>query len=260
MMEREYPTQRMVQIRPFSMANFRPQKTFHFFVRLSGGPRWLALAENVAVKRFLIADDHEIVRTGLRAIIETRSGWIVSGEAADGLQAIDLARAKTPDIMIVDYSMPFTNGVEVCRRIRSHGLATQVLFLTVHESEDILTQAVSAGARGVLLKSDARKHLISAIETLLVGEPYVTGVLLEKLLHDYQLNNKQNSTNAALTSREQSVVKLVAEGHSNKVTAAMLNLSIKTVETHRATAMRKLGLSSTAELVRYAIREKLVLP
>jgi DNA-binding NarL/FixJ family response regulator len=107
------------------------------------------LAENVAVKNFLIADDHEIVRAGLRAIIETRSGWIVSGEAADGLQAIDLARATTPDIMIVDYSMPLMNGLEVCRRIRSHGLATQILFLTMHESEDILTQAVSAGARGV---------------------------------------------------------------------------------------------------------------
>jgi DNA-binding NarL/FixJ family response regulator len=130
------------------MANFRPEKTFHFFVSLSGGPRWSAVAENVAVKRFLIADDHEIVRTGLRAIIETRSGWIVSGEAADGLQAIDLACAKSPDIMIVDYSMPFMNGVEVCRRIRSHGLATQILFLTVHESENILTEAVSAGARG----------------------------------------------------------------------------------------------------------------
>ena len=217
------------------------------------------MAKNVAVTSFLIADDHEIVRTGLRAIIETRSGWIVSGEAADGLQAIDLALAKTPDIMIVDYSMPFLNGVEVCRRIRSHGLATQILFLTVHESEDILTQAVSAGARGVLLKSDARKHLISAIETLLAGEPYLTSVLLEKLLHDYPLN-KHNSAKVLLTSREQSVVKLVAEGHSNRVIGAMLNRSIKTVETHRAAAMRKLGLSSTAELVRYAIREKLILP
>jgi DNA-binding NarL/FixJ family response regulator len=258
MMEREYRTQRMLRIGTFNMANLRPEKS-SIFAGLPRGPRWWALVENVAVKSFLIADDHEIVRTGLREIIEARSGWIVSGEAADGLQAIDLAYAKSPDIMIVDYSMPFLNGVEVCRRIRSHGLATQILFLTVHESEDILTQAVSAGARGVLLKSDARKHLISAIETLLAGEPYLTSVLLEKLLHNYQLN-KQNSTNSVLTSREQSVVKLVAEGHSNRVIGAMLELSIKTVETHRAAAMRKLGLSSTAELVRYAIREKLILP
>jgi DNA-binding NarL/FixJ family response regulator len=131
------------------------------------------LAENVA--SFLIADDHEIVRTGLRKIIETRSGWIVSGEAADGLQAIDLACAKSPDIMIVDYSMPFMNGVEVCRRIRSHGLATQILFLTVHESDDILIEAVSAGARGVLLKSDARKDLITAIMSVCWGRPEVAG-------------------------------------------------------------------------------------
>lgn len=106
------------------------------------------MKENVAVKRFLIVDDHGVVRTGLRAIIETRAGWIVTGEAADGLQAINLACAKTPDIIIVDYSMPVMNGVEVCPRIKFHHLATQILFLTVHESEDILTQAVSAGARG----------------------------------------------------------------------------------------------------------------
>lgn len=214
------------------------------------------MKENVAVKRFLIVDDHEIVRTGLRVIIEARSGWIVIGEAADGQQAVHLARAKTPDILIVDYSMPLMNGVEVCRRIRSHGLATQILFLTVHEREDILTQAVSAGARGVLLKSDAREHLIAALETLLAGKPYLTSVLQEKLLRNFH----HNSANTGLTSREQSVVRLVAEGHPNKVTGAKLNLSIKTVETHRAAAMRKLGLSSAAELVRYAIREKLILP
>ena len=217
------------------------------------------MKDNVAARSFLIADDHEIIRTGLREIIESRSGWKVIGEAADGPQAIALARTKTPDIMIVDHSMPFANGVEVCRHVISRGLATRILFLTVHESEDILAQAVSAGARGILLKSDARNHLILAIETLLAGQPYVTSVLLEMLLRNYAIH-KQSSTNAVLTSRERSIVKLVAEGHSNRVTSAMLNLSIKTVETHRATAMRRLGLSSTAELVRYAIREKLVLP
>jgi DNA-binding NarL/FixJ family response regulator len=214
----------------------------------------VALAESV--KTFLIVDDHEIVRSGLRGIIESHPGWIVRDEAADGMRAIDLARARTPDIMIVDYSMPFLNGVEVCRRVKSHRLATQILFLTVHESEDILSQAVFAGARGVLLKSDARSHLISALEALLAGTPYVTGTFLEKLLKNFHLNEHQ----AVLTAREQSIVKLVAEGHPNKVTSAMLNLSIKTVETHRAAAMRKLGLSSIAELVRYAIRERIISP
>jgi DNA-binding NarL/FixJ family response regulator len=214
------------------------------------------VADNV--KSFLIVDDHEIIRTGLRVIIETYSGWKVTGEAENGMQAIELARAKTPDIMIVDYSMPILNGVEVCRRIKFHRLATQILFLTLHESEDILAQAVSAGARGVRLKSDARNHLISALEALVAGEPYFTSTLLESLLKNFQLNEHHKVS--ALTEREQSVVKLVAEGHPNKVTGAMLKLSIKTVETHRATAMRKLGLSSTAELVRYAIRERLIMP
>jgi DNA-binding NarL/FixJ family response regulator len=211
-----------------------------------------------SAKSFLIVDDHEIVRTGLREIIETRSGWKVTAEAANGKEAIDLARAKTPDIIIVDYSMPILNGVEVCRRIKSHGLATQVLFLTVHEGEDILSQAVSAGARGILLKSDARNLLISALEALLAGKPYFTNIFLENLLKKFHLNEHHKAP--VLTAREQSVLKLVAEGHPNKVTSAMLNLSIKTVETHRAAAMRKLGLSSTAELVRYAIREKLITP
>jgi len=207
-----------------------------------------------SAKSFLIVDDHEIVRAGLREIIETRSGWKVTGEAANGKQGIELARAKKPDVVIVDYSMPILNGLEVCRHIKSHGLATQVLFLTVHEGEEILSQAVAAGARGIILKSDARNVLITAIEWLLAGKPYFTSIFLENLLKNFH----PRELHTVLTVREQSVVKLVAEGHPNKVTSEMLNLSIKTVETHRAAAMRKLGLSSTADLVRYAIRERLI--
>jgi DNA-binding NarL/FixJ family response regulator len=152
--------------------------------------------------------------------------------------------------------MPVMNGVEVCHRLKSHRIASQILFLTVHEREDIFSQAVTAGARGVLLKSDARNQLISAIEALLAGKPYLTSTLLEKLLKNIHLNEHHKAQ--ILSVREQSVVKLVAEGHPNKATGAILNLSIKTVETHRASAMRKLGVSSTAELVRYAIREGLI--
>jgi DNA-binding NarL/FixJ family response regulator len=211
------------------------------------------------VKRILIADDHEVVRSGLRAIVETRSNWIVSGEASDGEQAIALALETRPDILIVDYSMPLMNGVEVSRRVRTLRLRSEVLILTMHENEEIVTEALLAGVRGFLFKTDARKHLISAIEALLDGRPYFTGVLLEKLLSDYQLN-KQNRSRMLLTSREQSVVQLIAEGHTNKSISSILKLSVKTVETHRASAMRKLGMSSTAELVRYAIRKKLVAP
>ncbi|MBV8699005.1 response regulator transcription factor [Bradyrhizobium sp.] len=211
------------------------------------------------MKRILIADDHEVVRSGLRAIIEGHANWIVVGEAADGEQTVTLASELRPDVVIVDYSMPLMNGLEVSRRIKLLHLRAQVLVLTMHEHEEILTEALLAGVRGFLLKSDARKHLISAIEALLDGQPYFTSVLLEKLLHDFQLN-KQNKSKMLLTSREQSVVQLIAEGHTNKSIGSILKLSVKTVETHRASAMRKLGTSSTAELVRYAIRKKLVAP
>jgi DNA-binding NarL/FixJ family response regulator len=209
------------------------------------------------VKRILIADDHEVVRSGLRAIVETRADWIVCGEAVDGRAAVASILEMKPDVAIVDYSMPVMNGLEVSRRIKSHHLRTEVLILTMHESEEILTEVLLAGVRGFLLKSDARSHLVAAIEALLDHRPYFTSVLLEKLLHDYQLNKKDKPEDL-LSSREQSVVQLIAEGHTNKSVGKVLNLSVKTVETHRASAMRKLGISSTAELVRYAIRVKLI--
>ena len=208
------------------------------------------------MKQILIADDHEVVRSGLRAIIETRADWIVCGEAADGREAVALALKMKPDVAIIDYSMPVMNGLEVSRRIKLHHLHTEVLILTMHESEEILTEVLLAGVRGFLLKSDARSHLIAAIEALLEHRPYFTSVLLEKLLYEYQSN--KDKSDILLSSREKSVVQLIAEGHTNKSVGAVLNLSVKTVETHRASAMRKLNISSTAELVRYAIRAKLI--
>jgi DNA-binding NarL/FixJ family response regulator len=209
------------------------------------------------VKQILIADDHEVVRSGLRAIIETRADWTVGGEAVDGREAVLLALKLKPDVAIVDYSMPVMNGLEVCRRIKSHHLQTEVLILTMHENEEIFTEALLAGVRGFLLKSDTRSHLVTAVDALLDHQPYFTSVLLEKLLHDYLLSKKDKSE-VLLSAREQSVVQLIAEGHTNKSVGAVLNLSVKTVETHRASAMRKLNVSSTAELVRYAIRTKLI--
>lgn len=209
------------------------------------------------MKRILIADDHEIVRSGLRAIIESHGNWVVAGEAVDGEQTVALTLEMKPDVAIVDFSMPIMNGLEVSRRITSVHPRTEVLILTMHENEEILTEALLAGVRGFLFKSDAKKHLISAIEELLAHRPYFTSALLEKLLHDYQ-HNKQNRSKMLLTFREQNVVQLIAEGQTNKSISAILKLSVKTVETHRASAMRKLGMSSTAELVRYAIRKKLV--
>jgi DNA-binding NarL/FixJ family response regulator len=211
------------------------------------------------VKRILIADDHEVVRSGLRAIIESRPDWTVSGEAVNGKDALAQTLETKPDVAIFDYSMPFMTGAEVSRRIKSSHLRTEVLILTMHESEALLAEVLMAGVRGFLLKSDARGHLIAAIEALLEHRPFFTSLVLEKLLQDYQLN-KRDKPAIELSSREQNVVQLVAEGHTNRSIGAVLELSVKTVETHRASAMRKLGVSSTAELVRYAIRTKLIGP
>ncbi len=211
------------------------------------------------MKQILIADDHEVVRSGLRAIIESHAGWAVSGEAANGKDALELTLRTRPDVAILDYSMPLMTGTEVSRRIKSNHLGTEVLILTMHESEAILAEVLVTRARGLLLKSDARDHLIAAIEALLEHRPYFTSLVLEKLLREYQLSNRDKPA-IELSSREQNVVQLVAEGYTNRSIGAVLELSVKTVETHRASAMRKLGVSSTAELVRYAIRKNLIGP
>jgi DNA-binding NarL/FixJ family response regulator len=211
------------------------------------------------VKQILIADDHEVVRSGLRAIIESRADWAVSGEAANGKEALELTLETRPDVAILDYSMPLMTGTEVSRRIKSSHLRTEVLILTMHEGEAILAEVLVTRARGLLLKSDARDHLIAAIEALLEHRPYFTSLVLEKLLREYQLSNR-NRPAIELSSREKNVVQLVAEGYTNRSIGAVLELSVKTVETHRASAMRKLGVSSTAELVRYAIRKNLIGP
>ena len=211
------------------------------------------------MKQILIADDHEVVRSGLRAIIESRAGWAISGEAANGKDAFELTLESRPDVAVLDYSMPLMTGTEVSRRIKSSHLRTEVLILTMHESEAVLAEILVTGARGLLLKSDARDHLIAAIEALLEHRPYFTSLVLEKLLREYQLSNRDRPA-IELSAREQNVVQLVAEGYTNRSIGAVLDLSVKTIETHRASAMRKLGVSSTAELVRYAIRKNLIGP
>jgi DNA-binding NarL/FixJ family response regulator len=207
------------------------------------------------MKRILIADDHETVRAGLRALLEERPGWEVVAEAHDGAEAVAGAVEKRPDVAIVDYSMPFMTGVEVARRIRQHQLATEILIFTMHDSNSLALQAFQAGARAFLLKSDANKTLMAAVESLIVHKPFYKGAFSSEL--NGMLTGKR-APNQVLSPREKAIVKLVAEGHSNKGVSAILNISIKTTETHRAAAMRKLGINSTAALVRYAVRANLV--
>jgi DNA-binding NarL/FixJ family response regulator len=207
--------------------------------------------------RLLIADDHDVVRAGLRRILEARADWSVVAEAADGRKAISQAIAQKPDVAIVDYSLPLINGVEATRQIRMRVPTVEILIFTMHDNETILQDLLQAGARGYLLKSDVEQHLYSAVEALSVGRTFFTGRASDRILDAYLVRSK---TDGVLTSRERGIVQLIAEGHSNKAIAGVLNISIKTVETHRSNIMHKLNFDSTAALVRYAIRNKLVEP
>ena len=211
------------------------------------------------MKRILVADDHETVRSGLRAVLEGRAGWEVVAEARDGKEAVAVAVDKRPDVAIIDHEMPFMTGIEVARRIREHQQTTEILIFTMHDFEVLALQAFRAGARAFLLKSDANKMLMAAVESLIVHKPFYAGPFSHELRGIFSNELKGMSTgNQLLSPREMTIVKLVAEGHSNKGVSAILNLSIKTTETHRAAAMRKLNINSTAGLVRYAVRSKLV--
>jgi DNA-binding NarL/FixJ family response regulator len=209
--------------------------------------------------RILIADDHEVVRSGLKTILEGRSGWQVVAEVADGKEAIVKALEAKPDVAIVDYSLPVMNGIEVTRQIRTRSPHTEVLMFTMHDSDALLDEALQSGARAFLLKSEAQHYLIAAVESLSGHKPFFTGKLSEKLLETF-LSSQGHRNAPVLSARERVVVQLIAEGNSNKDMGSILNVSIKTIETHRAAAMRKLNITSTAGLVRYAIRNKLIEP
>jgi DNA-binding NarL/FixJ family response regulator len=206
--------------------------------------------------RILIADDHEVVRSGLRRILAAQPNWEVVAEAGDGKEAIIKAIEAKPDIAVLDYSLPRINGMEVTRQIRARLPKTEILIFTMHDSEELIQEVLRAGARGYLLKSDASRHLITAIESLVLHKPFFTAKVSEQLLATYLAQPERGGS--ALTSRERGVVQLIAEGHTNKQIASLLNISLKTVETHRSAIMRKLALSSSASLVRYAIRNRLV--
>ena len=205
--------------------------------------------------RILIADDHAVVRSGLRAILEAHPNWEVVAEASDGKEAISKAIEAQPDVAVIDYSLPVLNGIEVTRQIRARLPKTEVLIFTMHDNQALIEELLKAGARGYLLKSDAKANLIGAVEALAAHKLFFTANVSEALLKSYVEGSKRAAS--PLTGRERSVVQLIAEGHSNKEIAQLLGISRKTVETHRAAVMRKLKISSSAALVRYAIRNKI---
>jgi DNA-binding NarL/FixJ family response regulator len=215
--------------------------------------------------RILVADDHEIVRQGLKALLETQPGWQVAGEATDGRDAVEKAKRLKPDLVILDVSMPNLNGLEAARQIRKALPDTEVLILTMHDSEQLIREVLEAGARGYVLKSDAGRELVTAVETVREHKPYFTSRVSEIVLDGYlRAGSRADAYNAPrmvrLSAREREIVQLLAEGKSNKEVAVSLHISVKTAETHRTNLMRKLDLHSISEVVRYAIRNNIVEP
>ena len=210
--------------------------------------------------RILLADDHDIVRRGMKELLEEQVGWSVCAEAANGRAAVELALVHRPQVSVLDLSMPELNGLEATRRIKDALPETEILIFSMHESEELIRDVLAAGARGYLLKSEASRQLVPAVETLARHQPFFSGRVSEVVLGGF-LNPeplKPSSTpGERLTSREREIVQLLAEGQSNKQIATKLDLSVKTVETHRTSAMRKLGLKSLPDLVRFAIRNQI---
>ena len=212
--------------------------------------------------RILVADDHEVVRRGIRALLESRPGWNVCGEAASGHEAVEQARRLGPDLLVVDISMPGMNGLETIRKIHKTMPQIEILVLTMHESEQMMREALAAGAHGYLSKAEAARDLLAAVESLRVHKPFFDSRVAEMMLGGYrnELKAKSGGAPAAaeLTPREREIVQMLAEGKSSKEVAAALGISLKTVVTHRTNLMRKLGIHSISELVRYALRNNII--
>ncbi|HET9215793.1 MAG TPA: response regulator transcription factor [Terriglobia bacterium] len=211
--------------------------------------------------RILIADDHGIVRTGLRLQIERNEAFEVVGEASDGREAVRLAELLTPDIVIMDIAMPNLNGIQAAAQIVKNQPTTGIIILSMHSDETYITRTLAAGAKGYLLKENAEVDLSRAIEVVAQGKPFFSPAIASTLLEDYMRQMQQRGLQDSydlLTDREKEILQLLAEGKTNKDVASMLNLSTNTVETHRTRIMQKLDLHSAAEIVLYAVRKRII--
>lgn len=213
--------------------------------------------------RILIVDDHAVVRRGVRSLLESYQGFEITGEAATGREAVEMARRLQPDVVVMDLSLPELNGLDATRQILKDSPRSEILVLTMHHSEELARDVLQAGARGYVLKSDADQSLIAAVKSLREHKPFLSARVTEFVLDDYLRRadtHEEAQSHETLTAREREIIQLLAEGKRNKEAASTLGISVKTIEAHRANIMRKLRLRSVSELVRYAIRNKIVQP
>lgn len=209
--------------------------------------------------RLLVVDDHPIVRAGIKATLEEVPGWVVCAQAGDGAEAVRLALETMPDLVILDYWLPVLNGLEVTRQIRAASRRIEILLYTMHDDDALIRDALMAGARGYLLKSEDDVALLEAVDALSRGSSFFSGRVSDFLLDEF-LSSGKPAPAPTLTAREREVVQLVAEGATNREIAQRWGVSIKTVDSHRTAAMRKLNIHTAIDLVRYAIRAKIIQP
>lgn len=214
----------------------------------------------MSLLRILIADDHEVARKGIRSLLESHAGWEVCGEARDGREAVECAAKLKPDVLLLDIGMPNLNGLDATRQILAIIPDARILILTVHDTEQVVREVLAAGARGFLLKSDAGRDLLAAVEALQHRRTFFTSSVAQMMLDGYLRPHDETDASGqhVLTPREREVIQLVAEGKSTKEVATALSLSVKTAETHRTNLMRKLGLHSVAAVTLYAVRNGIV--
>jgi DNA-binding NarL/FixJ family response regulator len=214
--------------------------------------------------RILIADDHELVRRGIRGLLHAQSGWKIVGEVKNGREAVEKAKKLRPDVIILDIGMPNLDGLEATRQIREAAPNTDILVLTMHESNQMVRRVLEAGARGYVLKSDLAGHLVKAVKAVAKGRVYLTPKVSEIMLKEFvdagTRSRQREHSRVRPTPREIEVIRLLAEGKANKAIASELGITTRTVETHRAKVMLKLGLHSLTQLVHYAIRHNIVSP
>jgi DNA-binding NarL/FixJ family response regulator len=211
--------------------------------------------------RLLIADDHEIVRRGLRNLLEAQPGWQVAAEAADGREAVKMAKQVKPDVIVMDIGMPELNGLEAGRQILKVDARAKILILTMHDSDSVIREVLDAGARGYVLKSDASRDLVTAVNAIRSGKTFFTAKVAQIVLDGYLGHKPKREPDCGptrLTPRQREIVQLLAEGKSSKEVAVALGLSVKTAETHRANIMKRLDCHSVSELVRYAVRNNII--